>query len=106
MDPENIENLNPNNEPENLEKDQDQPPAKKKRVRKSKAKKHQVGAKVKKRNQKNYRKEPAKVPPAEAENEPIVIEDQVAFELEPLPDLPDKSKKLRLFFRFVLMNGQ
>ena len=51
QDPENIENVAPDEE--NIA--QMQPPAKKKRIRKTKAKKHQVGAKTKNRNQRNYR---------------------------------------------------
>ena len=59
-DPGDIENIATNEELENVEemppaKDEGQPPTKKKRTRKSKAKKHQVGAKVKNRNQRNYR---------------------------------------------------
>ena len=61
QDPENIENVAPDEELENIAQMQppnigeDQPPAKKKRIRKTKAKKHQVGAKNKNRNQRNYR---------------------------------------------------
>ena len=43
-----------------------------------------------------FRKEPAKVPADEAEYEPIVFEDQPAYDIEPLPDLPDESKKLKI----------
>ena len=74
--------------------DESEPPVKKKRVRKSKAKKHQVGAKVKNRNQRNYKKFPAKLPPNEVEvvNDDAIFFDIPAYDLEPLPDLPDKSK--------------
>ena len=68
------------------------PPAKKKRVRKTRGKSKQVGAKVKKKNQRNYRKNPAKVPLAEAEFEEPIFEDQPGYELEPLPDVPEQSK--------------
>ena len=97
-DPENIENIPPEehaNIAEVLPPTEDQPqspPAKKRRIRKTKAKKHQVGAKIKKRNQRNYRKEPANVPMEEAEFEEPIFEDQPSYELEPLPDLPDQSK--------------
>ena len=101
---ENQENIEENVqylEPENTETPaKDEAPAKKRR--KTKGKKHQVSIKNKNRNQRNYRKEPAPVhapePPPEVELEHIVVEDQVAFELEPLPDLPDKSKKYNLIF--------
>ena len=91
-DAENIENIPPiedqaNNAAENQPQD-----AKKKRMRKTKGKKRQVGAKVKKRNQRNYHKEPANVPLAEAEFEEPIFEDQPGYELEPLPDVPDQSK--------------
>ena len=100
---ENVQNL----EPENTETPTDnQAPAKKRR--KTKGKKHQVSIKNKNRNQRNYRKEPAPVhapePPPEVE---LVVEDQVAFELEPLPNLPDKSKKFimkLLFFHQINSN--
>ena len=83
-DPENVENIPPGeNQP---------PPAKKKRIRKTKGRTFKVGAKVKKRNQRNYHKYPAKVPEAEAEFEEPIFEDQPAYDLVPLPDLPDESK--------------
>ena len=75
-------------DPENVENQP--PPAKKKR--KTKGRTHKVGAKVKKRNQRNYHKFPANVPEAEAEFEEPIFEDQPAYDLVPLPDLPDQSK--------------
>ena len=90
-------NANQENLDENVQNLEPEIPAKKRR--KTKGKKHQVSIKNKNRNQRDYRKEPA--PPVRAPEPPLeaelVVEDQVAFELEPLPDLPDKSKKLRLF---------
>ena len=99
-DPENVENIPPEEEPANnadipppVGEDQpESPPAKKKRIRKTKGKKHQVGAKVKNRNQRNYHKEPANVPLAEAEVEEPIFEDQPGYELQPLPDVPEQSK--------------
>ena len=96
------EDQNPTNDNlENVEvpspEDESEPPVKKKRVRKSKAKKHQVGAKVKNRNQRDYKKFPAKIPPNEVEvvTDDAIFFDMPAYELEPLPDLPDKSKLIK-----------
>ena len=77
--------------------DESEPPVKKKRVRKSKAKKHQVGAKVKNRNQRDYKKFLAKLPPNEVEvvNDDAVFFGIPAYDLEPLPDVPDKSKFIK-----------
>ena len=104
-DDENIPNVATSEEQENIEMpppaEEQGPPAKKKRIRKTKAKKFQVGAKVKKRKQRNYRKEPANVPMEEAEFEEPIFEDQPAYDLEPLPDLPDQSK-YRLISRLMV----